>query len=129
MKIICYNNDNAFSSEYKKSYWLNFKSNCKFSDFILSYRLSDIDEYNKISDAKVIYFPPFVTNTIIDYSFLNYKSFKKSIYATFIGHYEDDGRLEILNYLYENNLDIRVFGPKSGWNKSILKKIGLQFLP
>ena len=49
---------------------------------------------------------------------------------TFIGHYEDDGRLEILNYLYENNLDIRVYGPIGGWNRSILtKKIGFQFLP
>ena len=130
IQIICYNNDNPFSKKYPSSYWQNFKSNCKHADLILSYRKSDIDEYKKISEKKIKIFEPYVTDFIINASREKVKDFNGSKKITFVGHFEDDGRLETMDYLSKNNLDINLYGPKSGWNSNILKKnIGLQFLP
>jgi len=130
IKIICYNNDNPFSKKYSASYWKNYKSNCKYADLILAYRDSDIKEYRKISNKQVKIFPPYVTDLVVNCSERKIKNFSASNKITFVGHFEDDGRLETLDYLYKNNLKIKLFGPKSGWNTNIIKKnIGLQFLP
>lgn len=127
IKLILYNNDNAFSQMYEKYYWHNYLSNCKFADYILAYRKSDIIEYKKYSQAEIIYFPPFLTDFIRDFPLT--KNIKRSGIA-FIGHYENDNRLDYLSSLKLEDLPVEVHGPKSGWNIAILKfKKGLKFFP
>tara|TARA_B100000212_G_scaffold288705_1_gene229816 strand:+ start:31376 stop:32401 length:1026 start_codon:yes stop_codon:yes gene_type:complete len=127
IKIVFYNNDNAFSNLYKKGYWDNYLYNCKFVDYILAYRKSDIQKYNNCSNAQILYYPPYISDILRDFEF-NINSKRKDI--CFIGHYENDERLDYLVSLLSNNLPIKLYGPKSGWNRAILKyKKGFKFLP
>jgi len=123
--IISYNNDDPFSNLYSWWKWRHFKKSIPFSDLLLAFRHVNIESYYKYgaktADLFRGYFNPEVHKRL-DLSNINNKEFQCD--AIFIGHFEMDGRLEILDRLAGENIDLKIFGPtgssrKSGWDDAI----------
>ena len=116
--IASYNNDDPFSQKYSWQHWLRFKRSISSYDVIFSYRPSNINNYKKYGARIVHLLPPwFIKNinhfvTLSPTEMLEYKSD-----IVFIGHYEDDGRIDVIKKLVIEGFDVSLFGPD--WNKVI----------
>lgn len=119
IKLCQYNNDSPFSKKGTKGLWRLFKSNIKLCDYHFIFRESDREYYRKYGAKNI--------NLLMPY-FIPKKDFKIPIDKipkefisdiVFAGHYENDGRLELLENLYEKGYNLKLFG--GGWN-NVLKK-------
>lgn len=121
IKIVTYNNDDPFGSviENKKPlihffqfFW--YLSNLKHSDIILVYRPQNIKEAQRYSSNSCIIrlFKPYFIPEL--HKETNLKLNRCSTDVVFVGHYEDDFRLDCLEYLFENGINLSLYG--TGWN-------------
>ena len=117
-KIFGYNNDDPFSLFYPKYLWRHYLKGTKYYDHIYCYREKNIDDYRNIDYNKT---------SILRSYYIKSKNFPidsveiESEYTSdiiFVGHYEDDGRDEILLKLLKTDLNIKLYG--TGWDKSKL---------
>ena len=114
-KIYGYNNDDPFSSEYKSYVWRFYKKSIHLYDHIFSYRYKNIDDYKAIQYTKI---------SLLRSYYLKDKNFYiKNIVderyrcdVIFIGHFENDGRDEVIKLLIENRIDIKLYGTE--WENS-----------
>jgi len=112
IKIILHHNDNPFLNKKIKIKNGNFFKSIKLSDLVLAYRKSDFIHYKKYKAKKIKLFLPYIYTKI-------HKPFKikKKIDVIFIGHYENDGRLQIIKELHENKINYKIYG--NNWEKII----------
>lgn len=124
-RIIVYNNDDPYGSVVKnKKPWLHFFQffwflrNLRYSDIIFVYRPINIKEASKFSNpsAKIKLFRPYFIPAPQDSTLLTVDYEQEVV---FIGHYEADNRLQDLEYLFKNDIDLRIYG--TGWKNSFLK--------
>tara|TARA_Y100001970_G_C14254663_1_gene874358 strand:- start:2035 stop:3063 length:1029 start_codon:yes stop_codon:yes gene_type:complete len=119
IKIVTYNNDDPYGSVIKNKkpllhmfqfFW--FLRNLKFSDIIFVYRPINIEEASKFSNssAKIKLFKPYFI-PVPEERTLTKADYEQEV--VFIGHYEADNRLQDLEYLFENNIDLKIYG--TGW--------------
>jgi spore maturation protein CgeB len=121
MKIVTYNNDDPFGSvidnkkpliHFFQFFW--YLNNLKLSDINLVYRPQNIEEARGYSSSNCIvrlfkpYFIPDLHKETL------YKLDNCTTDVIFVGHYEDDCRLDFLEYLIENGIDLSLYG--TGWN-------------
>jgi len=118
VKIVVYNNDNPFSSKYPFYYWRVFKKCIPYYDVIFGYRPSDEPHYLKFQAKKFVLLKPWFIPWI--HKPLNFKPTDKLYDVVFIGHYEDDGRVEFLEFLSKHGVKLKLFGHNE-WNNVILK--------
>ena len=114
--IIGYNNDDPFSSKHSIFLWRLFKKNILICDIVFSYRKINILEYKKLGVKNVYLLRSWFDRT------RNYPKYNKILYkydVVFIGHYENDDRIKILENIVSNGFSLKIFGP--GWNKQISK--------
>jgi spore maturation protein CgeB len=130
--IISYNNDDPFSMIYPRWMWRHFIKAIPFSDLSLAFRHANIASYyaNGALAADLFrgYFNP-ALHKKLELSKFNTKEFECD--TIFIGHYENDGRAQILDFLAGNNVRVKIFGPtgsknKSGWDDAIKSSNYLQ---
>lgn len=109
--VFGYNNDDPFSKKYPFYFWRHFLKGIKFYDYLFAYRIKNIDDYKKIGYNNV--------SLLRSYYIKNSNIFnnKKNNDVVFVGHFEDDKRDEYLKFLFENGIDIKIFGDSS-WKKS-----------
>ena len=119
-RMLLFHNDSPFCMP-KHTCMSRYWSIANVSDLILVYRKSDIPRYPSGFQSKLIPFEPFSSDT-------PYPSTEASfLYPIgFIGHYEDDGRLDCILHLarqYPGN----VYLHGGGWSEhvSILKNAGV----
>jgi spore maturation protein CgeB len=118
-KIFIYNNDDPFSKKYPFYFWLYYKSSLIYFHHIFCYRQKNINDlamrgYRNTSILMSYY--------IGEKNYLYNKKFtEREIDVVFIGHFENDGRDEILNFLLQNGISVKIFG--TNWNKSKLYNI------
>lgn len=126
--IIGYNNDDPFSNKYPWWLWRHFMSCIPFYDLVCAYRfhnLSQLQSYGA-KNVKLLrsWFVP-------EYNFpLELTNLEKNKFETdvvFIGHFEDDGRLQCLESIYKAGFKLKLFGHNYSWNRA-LKKSVLHFL-
>tara|TARA_Y100000816_G_scaffold132288_2_gene93382 strand:- start:73 stop:1179 length:1107 start_codon:yes stop_codon:yes gene_type:complete len=110
-----FSNDNPFSPNANKIYWRHFVRSIKHYDYHFCYRAENQKDYKKygIKDVKILrsYFIP-----SDDYPLERNKiesKFKSDV--VFAGHYENDGRLEILSEICKLGYNLKLYG--GGWNK------------
>lgn len=132
--MIGYNNDDPFSKKYPKWKWRHFNQSIPYYDLLLAYRFSNIDQF-KANGAKQVdilrsWYLPWIHKK------LDSNEAQNSPYCCdviFVGHYEEDGRMEMLDALAANNILVKIFGPigstkKSGWNDAIARSIHLSHI-
>jgi hypothetical protein len=124
--IFSYNNDDPFN-EKMSFHYRHFFSSLKQSDHILSYRIKNIDDYNKIGYLNCSIFRSWYIKEL-NYPIDNKgeSSFEHDV--VFVGHFENDGRDEAIVNLINNGYNVGLYG--TGWHKSkyydiLLSKYGV----
>jgi spore maturation protein CgeB len=132
--IIGYNNDDPFSALYPKWKWRHFNHSIPCYDLLLAYRFSNLSQFMQKGAKKVdmlrSWFLPDIHKKLAPAT-INNKSYSCDV--IFIGHYEPDGRMEILDALAAKQISVKIFGPsgptsKSGWDEAIANSIHLSTL-
>jgi spore maturation protein CgeB len=117
-KVFGYNNDDPFGVQYPKYFWRHFIGGVKYYDHIFSYREKNIRDYNDMGYTKT---------SILRSYYLKDKNFhihssgieeKYKSDVVFVGHYERDGRDEILLHLLKSGISLKLYG--TSWDKSPL---------
>jgi len=112
-----YTNDDPFSTAAKPLLWRNYLASIRYFDMHFAFRHSNIAEYHRYGSTNVellrAYFIPEVDHpepldAIPD-------RFKCDV--VFAGHYEDDGRVEILEAICEAGFNLRLYG--GGWDAAL----------
>jgi len=114
-KIFVYNNDDPFASYYPTYYWRHYKNSLKYANWIFSYRWKNIDDCEKLGYTNV---------SLLRSYYLKEKNFyiekikddKYKCDVIFLGHWEDDGRDEYIKLLFDNNINIKLYG--HSWQNS-----------
>ena len=109
-----YANDNPFSQAAKPGLWRNYLASIPYFDLHFCFRYSNFADYQRLGVNEVdllrSYFIPEVDypeprDTIPD-------RFKCDV--VFAGHYENDGRVEMLEAIKEAGYDLQLYG--GGWD-------------
>ena len=128
-KIFGYNNDDPFAPGHPPWLWRHFVRSIPVYDLVFAYRHRNLDSFFQLgaNDAKLLrsYFIP-KFHYPITLSDEDNKKYKCDI--VFIGHYENDGRLECLEEIVKSGYHLRLFGPPYEWNKLLLKSETLKHL-
>ena len=114
-KVYGYNNDDPFSLKHSKYSWRYFVRSIPSYDHIFAYRTKNIEDFNKIKYHNVSILRSYYRREH-NYNILNLDITKYKCDVIFIGHFEDDGRDDVIKLLIDNNIDVTLYG--SGWNKS-----------
>jgi spore maturation protein CgeB len=114
--ILGYNNDDPFSDKYSGWEWKHFTKCIPEYDLTLSYRKLNIKDYWKAGakDVRLLrsWFIP-ARNYPVKLTKEEIKRFGCDV--VFIGHYEADGRKEMLENIVRSGIDLKIYGP--GWEK------------
>lgn len=114
IKIFYYNNDDFFSVSYPYYFWRHVKSSLKYFDHIFCYREKNILELNKLKYTNISILRSYYIKEY-NYQFCsNFNARKNDV--VFVGHFENDGRDELLKKIIENGINLKLFG--TGWEKS-----------
>jgi len=114
--IIGYNNDDPFSPRYPKWFWRHFIESIPFYDLVLSYRQRNIPEYINAGAKHVELMRSWYVPSV-QYSL----DIEKEYDVVFVGHGEDDGRLQALEKIVESGFSLGLFGPSHYWSKQLKK--------
>ena len=125
--VISYNNDNPFSSDYRSYVWRHYLSGVMLCDLVLSYRQSNVDSLLAmgVKDVKILrsWFVPKVNYPVK----VKAKNFETDV--VFIGHYENDDRVDYLEEVVKRGWKLRVFGPDAdAWNTALKRSSVLRHL-
>ncbi|HEX2859838.1 MAG TPA: glycosyltransferase [Alphaproteobacteria bacterium] len=115
-KVMGFNNDDPFSSQYKPYFWRHFRRGIFAYDHLFAYRLKNLADYKRIGYRH--------TSLLRSY-YIESRNFPiarpKAAYTCdviFVGHYEADGRDALLKRVMEAGIDFKLFG--TGWQASPL---------
>ncbi len=125
--ILGYNNDNPFSPAYNSLMWRRHVRSIAGYDMVFAYRPENIAQYKNAGARRVSILPPwYLPEEVFPIQDLPANGDKKK-YAcdvAFIGHYEPDGRAEILEYVARAGVSLKLCGPE--WKKYITRYPCLQ---
>jgi spore maturation protein CgeB len=111
--LFSYNNDDPFSANSSAFYWRNYLNSSKYFNHNFCYRNKNIKDFNNIGIKNV---------SLLRSHYLPSSNFyiskDKAIDVVFIGHFENDGRDEILLELLKSGFKIKIYGPE--WKRSQL---------
>jgi spore maturation protein CgeB len=128
-EIFGYNNDDPFAAGHPPWLWQHFIKGVPIYDVVFAYRNHNLNELRKIGVKKTEllrswYIPESNKHTKIPED-------EKGLYdcdVVFIGHFENDGRLDCLEEIVRNGYDLRLYGPPYEWNSVLLKSSVLKHL-
>jgi hypothetical protein len=120
--LVGYNNDDPFSPMQPRWYWRHYKSGIPEYDMTLAYRIHNMHELQECGAKNVrllrSWFLP-ERNHPTELTEEQYECFGCDV--AFVGHYEDDGRLQYLEEVVRRGWKLRIFGHGYGWD-SVLSK-------
>lgn len=128
-RMIGYNNDDPFSPRQPRHYWRHFVASIPIYDLVLAYRLNNLCDYSRAGAQSVDllrswYVPD--RNYPLSLSLQDNISYQSDV--VFVGHYENDGRLEYLEEVVRKGFRLRIFGPPETWVKPLKRSAILQKL-
>jgi spore maturation protein CgeB len=119
-KVVLFNNDDPFSKNQSRLLWRHFKRGIKFSNLALAYRKHNITDYLLAGAPESALFRSWYIpdkNRKVQLSPEDYKRWESDI--IFIGHFEDDGRLDLIEALASGPWKFKLFGPE--WDRTASK--------
>lgn len=114
MKLYLYNNDDPFSNKYPKYFWRNVIDSSFLFDHIFCYRNKNINDYQNIGIHNLSLLKSYFIKG--DNYLFNNEFLSRGIDVVFIGHFENDNRDEVLKYLIQNGITLKLYG--TDWKKS-----------
>jgi spore maturation protein CgeB len=128
-KIFAYNNDDPFSDNHPFFLWRHFMKCIPVYDLIFAYRHHNLDDFTKKKANSVALLRSwFIPEINFPVSLLEEDKIKYKCDVVFIGHYENDIRLEYLEEIVKAGYNLKIFGPPYEWNRVILKSKILKHL-
>lgn len=108
--IISYFNDDPFGKNSSEFKWRHFIKSIRHFDINYIVRKKNLPDYEKSGSVKTEYLGHFFVKNV------HYKSDsdRKQNDVIFAGHYENDFRVDTLEKLLKNGIDISLYG--GGWN-------------
>ncbi|MSR12950.1 MAG: hypothetical protein EXR84_14430 [Gammaproteobacteria bacterium] len=118
--LISYNNDDPFSPLYPKWKWRHFLAGVPEYDLVLAYRLHNLVEFrtagaNRVELLRSWFVPE--RNRPVDLTEEDRKRYQCDV--VFVGHYEDDERVEYLRAVVRAGYKLRIWGPGYDWDPAI----------
>lgn len=110
-----YNNDDPFAAGHSPWLWRHFMKCLPIYDLVFAYRKHNIAEYINLGAKKVeLLMPWFVPEK--DYPITQGEFIEKQYDVVFVGHYENDRRIEYLEKISQSKYTFGLFGPD--WNRA-----------
>lgn len=128
-QLFGYNNDDPFATGHPPWLWRHFIKCVPIYDLMFAYRKHNIDDFIRLGARRTellrSWFVPKLNYpvTLSDNDKTNYECD-----VVFIGHYENDGRLEYLEAIVKAGYRLRIFGPSYEWDKLLLQSEVLRHL-
>ena len=127
--LVGYNNDDPFGPQQPRHLWRHFLRCLPRYDVVLAYRHHNLDEY-KSHGARCVrllrsWFMP-ERNHPVTLTESDRERFASDV--VFIGHYENDGRLECLEEIVKQGYKLRLFGPGYDWDPVLARSRWLKNL-
>ena len=120
--LISHNEDDPFTKDHPYWLWRNFHAAIPEYDLVLAHRLRNVEQYENAGAKNVKFlrswFAPERTHSV-ELSSVDKLKFECDV--VFVGHFEDDGRVEFLEEIIKNGFNLKLFGPGKYWDK-ILKE-------
>lgn len=118
-KIVQYTPDNPFGKNANKTYWNNFLKNIECCDYTTPHREKnklDIQNHGGVINNNFILYPYFIPEEEypMDISKIPSNFHGEVVFA---GHYENDHRIEYLEALLNEGINLKLFG--GGWDKAL----------
>lgn len=120
--LVGYNNDDPFSPMYPAWMWRHFIAGIAEYDLLLAYRQTNVLDFKGAGARRVELlrswydaernYPVLLTDA-------DRQRYESDV--VFVGHYEDDGRLESLEAVVAAGYRLRIFGPGYDWDP-VLKR-------
>ena len=110
--IFNYNNDDPFSNLYPNFFWRHYKKSIKIYDYIFCYREKNIEDLKLLGQ----YNSSILKSYYIKANNFRYNHSIRPIDIVFIGHYENDGRDDLINEFFLKNYNFKLYGTE--WEKS-----------
>lgn len=126
--FIGYNNDDPFSNAYPFWLWRHFVKSIPLYDLVLAYRKVNVHEFRRSGAKRVELFRSWYVpsrNRPVDLTDSERQDFGCDV--VFVGHLENDGRLECIDRLVAAGIDMRLFGPPYEW-VAPLRRAGMEHL-
>jgi spore maturation protein CgeB len=129
--LLGYNNDDPFSPEYPPWKWRHFIGCLPEYDLMLAYRAHNLAEYRAAGVKRVRllrswYIPE--RNRPVELTAEEKGRYECEI--VFVGHFEDDHRVECLERIAKRGWRLRIYGHTHGWDRALRQSKVLQkFLP
>ena len=129
VKLLGYNNDDPFSEHYPQWLWRHFRGGLSCYDLVFAYRQHNLQELSAAGARQV---------ALLRSWFMPGRNYPTSLNAedtaryacdvVFVGHYEDDGRLEYLEEVVRQGWRLRLFGPGYEWDRVLSRRPVLSHL-
>lgn len=129
--LVGYNNDDPFADGQSRLLWRHFLAAVPLYDLMLAYRLHNLEDFRRIGARRVellrSWFIP-EQNRPLELTPEERERFGCDV--VFVGHYEADGRMEMLEAIVAAGFKLRLYGPGYEWNPVLRKsKILSSLLP
>jgi len=119
--LIEYMNDDPFGPDKNKPKWRYFKSSIPIFDLHLAFRKSNFEDFYRLGAKKVeLMLPYYVESMHKIYDLTDEDIRRYSCDALFVGHEENDFRLDCFDALFEAKIDLRLYGAFYGYGKGRL---------
>jgi spore maturation protein CgeB len=127
--VFGYNNDDPFSVMHPRWLWRHFLKSIPHYDIVFAYRHHNLEEFRHAGAKRVellrSWFLPQI-NKVVELSSADKTKFSSDV--VFVGHYENDGRIEYLEEIVKYGYKLRLFGPGYEWNHRLAKSKVLRHL-
>jgi spore maturation protein CgeB len=124
-----YNNDDPFADGHPPWLWRHFLKSVPKYDLVFAYRHHNLGDFLRIGAKKVellrSWYIPEINYPV---SLSGIDKIKYECDVIFIGHCENDGRLEYLEEIVKNGYKLRLFGPGYEWDHLLNKSEILKHL-
>jgi spore maturation protein CgeB len=124
-----YNNDDPFSEGYNGLLWRHFLRGATSYDVVFAYRHHNLLDFKRHGVKKTellrSWYLPW-SNYRVELVEEDRNHFNCDV--VFIGHYENDGRLQLLEEIARNGFQLRIYGPPYEWNHLLEKSEQLKQL-
>ncbi|OFE11758.1 hypothetical protein PHACT_00130 [Pseudohongiella acticola] len=120
--VFGYNNDDPFAEGHSPFLWRHFLKSTPSYDLMFAYRHHNIGEYLSIGAKRAEllrswYLPWSNCPVVLDDS----DRARYECDVVFAGHFEDDGRLQLLEKIVSSGFSLRLYGPPGEWDRLIEK--------
>ena len=127
--IVGYNNDDPFSSKASRVLWRHFLRSIPSYDLMLAYRRGNIEDFRHAGALWVELFRSWFDEDVHKRLRLEPSDIERyGCDVVFAGHFEPDGRAQMLEAIAQAGFRLKIYGPEHDWDRTIRRSRALGFL-